>query len=360
MKIGLLTYHRSHNYGALLQAVALRFYLQQKGHEVYYVDYWPNYHKEMYKIFDKYSYNRRSFKGKIGFVFAFLISYKRKRLRIRAFESFINTFITPYCRPYNDVEHYDVVIYGSDQIWRKQERLSNKYNEVYFGINNLKVDKNISYAASMGVINPTLDEKLFLYESLTRFYGLGVREESLRKLLVDVGLSNVTLNVDPTLLLRKEQWNKILNTKNVIGKRYALLYDLHPDSFDNRNLIDYCRNNSLELIKLEGNAKLPEKNSYSVEGPEMMVSLIAYAEIVFTSSFHGLVFSLLYHKELYASFKTNSDRARTLMMAVGIERRLINYSDYYADSTPINYSYVDSVINIMANESVTYLSSVLK
>lgn len=41
MKIGILTYHRAENYGALLQAYALKEYLYTKGYDVAFVDYWP-------------------------------------------------------------------------------------------------------------------------------------------------------------------------------------------------------------------------------------------------------------------------------------------------------------------------------
>ena len=51
MKIGIITYHKSHNYGALLQAIALRIKLVQMGHDVYFIDYWPLYHKQLYDFF---------------------------------------------------------------------------------------------------------------------------------------------------------------------------------------------------------------------------------------------------------------------------------------------------------------------
>ena len=53
MKIGIVTYHRTNNYGAVMQALATRFVLEDMGHEAYYVDYWPEYHKEMYQVFPK-------------------------------------------------------------------------------------------------------------------------------------------------------------------------------------------------------------------------------------------------------------------------------------------------------------------
>ena len=51
MKIGILTYHRSNNYGALLQAIALKKVLSDMGHKVTFIDYWPAYHRQMYALF---------------------------------------------------------------------------------------------------------------------------------------------------------------------------------------------------------------------------------------------------------------------------------------------------------------------
>ena len=50
MKIGILTYHRAHNYGAMLQAYALRTFLREQGHQVEFVDYWPKSHQKQYVL----------------------------------------------------------------------------------------------------------------------------------------------------------------------------------------------------------------------------------------------------------------------------------------------------------------------
>ena len=50
MKIGILTYHRAHNYGAMLQAYALQHFLQSKGHQVDFIDYWPKDHADEYNL----------------------------------------------------------------------------------------------------------------------------------------------------------------------------------------------------------------------------------------------------------------------------------------------------------------------
>lgn len=66
MKIGILTYHRAENYGALLQAYALKEYLYTKGYDVAFVDYWPQYHIEHYKLFSWKKFCSGSYKYKIN------------------------------------------------------------------------------------------------------------------------------------------------------------------------------------------------------------------------------------------------------------------------------------------------------
>ena len=39
MKIGIITFHASFNYGSMLQAWAMQTYLEQQGHEVWIVNY---------------------------------------------------------------------------------------------------------------------------------------------------------------------------------------------------------------------------------------------------------------------------------------------------------------------------------
>lgn len=71
MKIGILTYHRAHNYGAVLQAYALRTFLQKQGHDVEFVDYWPDSHEEKYKTFLSTHLTRYRLSKKVNISFRF-------------------------------------------------------------------------------------------------------------------------------------------------------------------------------------------------------------------------------------------------------------------------------------------------
>ena len=114
MKIGILTYHRAHNYGAMLQAYALRTYLQAQGHEVEFIDYWPTGHAKEYNWL-------RSIKGhtqreRCVYLLYLVLTAIRRAFRIHKFEKFRELYLqlpsqpryTQYGATIN--ESYDLVI----------------------------------------------------------------------------------------------------------------------------------------------------------------------------------------------------------------------------------------------------------
>lgn len=202
MKIGILTYHRAHNYGAILQAIATRVFLKKHGYNSSYIDYYPDYHRLVYVPFSIKEVINLRFKGSFFYVLDRLLCWSDLKLRYNNFESFVKSNILPFCKSVN--ENYDIVIYGSDQIWRKQ-RLGVGYNPIYFGDNSINAKKKIAYAASMGELPSSEDEKylLGLYEN---FDSISVREKSLKSFLEEKGLKNIYTCLDPTLLLEVEDW----------------------------------------------------------------------------------------------------------------------------------------------------------
>ena len=95
MKIGIITYHKSHNYGALLQAIALRIKLIQMGHEVYFIDYWPLYHKQLYDFFSFKEMFNYGIKDAIKYGGKIILSYKKRKKRIASFMRFIEELSSP-------------------------------------------------------------------------------------------------------------------------------------------------------------------------------------------------------------------------------------------------------------------------
>ena len=92
MKIGILTYHRSHNYGALLQGIALKEVLVRLGHQVTFIDYWPAYHRHIYALFSfHWMMARKGIRAKISYLKNCIANYKNRKNRKTNFDAFIKS-----------------------------------------------------------------------------------------------------------------------------------------------------------------------------------------------------------------------------------------------------------------------------
>lgn len=361
MKIGILTYHRSHNYGALLQAIALRDVITRFGHDVRFIDYWPDYHRRVYSLFDSRQLKDiPSLSNKLKYVLTTAVIFPLKYLRFRKFNRFIDKYIKPYC---GDVaEEWDIVVCGSDQIWRKQPGLSNQFNPVYFGAGDIKTAYYISYAASMGKIGINENDKSNLKELLSNLRYISVRESDLYNLVVSLGFSQVALVSDPTLLLSKKQWMRIAGIHNTVVKaRYLLFYDFMSQSFKLSSVEKYAKQKGLKLVILKGRADYTSYcvNTITVVEPYEMIKLIANAEEILTSSYHGLVFSLIFNKPVACAFRHNSKRAESLLSILGIEKNIIPICANKIHIPPINYDNVNIKLNKLKKESIDWLSNAI-
>lgn len=359
MKIGILTYHRSHNYGALLQAIATRYTLQSLGHDVYYVDYWPGYHKRMYSMFNIRVILSWRFRRTLRYLINLGFTYKSKYKRRSKMIQFIKTYIEPYCLPVT--ERFDIVVHGSDQIWRKQPEI-NDYNPVYFGDNHLNTQKNISYAASMGILPTSMKDKKRVKALLSHLDTISVREKNLAEFLNSIDYTNVFINLDPTLLLSSLQWKQLFKLKNSYKHKYALFYDLQPKSFNNQQIQEFISKKGLTLKTIYGRAVRHEtQNKISTLSADGFLELVSNADFIFTSSFHGLVFAILFEKPFFASFSRNSGRAESLLSSLELSEYLLPpLSEIPKDIKTINYTEVNNKLQALREDSINYLRNTCK
>lgn len=353
MKIGILTYHRSHNYGALLQAIALRKVLADMGHEVNFIDYWPDYHKHMYDFFSwKALQDSDNIKDALKYVKNILLFPVSRRERIRNFNAFINEYIVPNISSMKD--SYDLVIHGSDQIWRKQPEM-HTYNPVYFGDHQINTKRNISYAASMGILPDNNADKQLLKKLLSHLDEISAREEELKRLVVELGYE-CRQDIDPTLLLTGKEWCQILQIAPKVEDKYVLYYKLLPDTFELKMISDFAKSKGLKLKILNISAsRMKSEKNITTANPKEFLELVYNADFVFTSSFHGLVFSILFHKPFFCSFSKNSLRAESLLRIFNIANRLLPPCSAIPDSVEeIDYSEAEKKLESLRFNSLNY------
>lgn len=368
MKIGILTFHRAHNYGALLQAYALTNYLQKLGHNVEIIDYWPNYLQEEYKLIP--FYNSISLKGKIKSILLLLIGITRILKRRKLYDQFIATYLNIDNNPKYKTEEelnkleYDAVIYGSDQIWRKSNYYIFKgYNAVYFGASPLKVKFKIPYAASMGVINLIENDKQFIKKMMNNFKSISVREMDLKLIIDEFTENKAKLVLDPVFLLDKNEWIKLTKKpKKINSEKYILFYNLikTKEAIELTNQLQ--AHYGYKIIEIRGRVEplLLSSRYFQTASPENFLSLIQNAEIVVSTSFHGVAFSIIFEKQFYTiGMNNNSGRVKTLLDSAGITGRFISKINQINYTEKIDYTSVNSRLKILINESKEFLNQAI-
>lgn len=356
MKIGILTYHRTENYGGCLQALATRILLEKLGHEAFYLDYWPEYHANAYRIFSLHKLIKKNWSNRYNYVKQIIKNYNNIVRLKHKFVEYHKLYTQPFCCPITD--SFDTIIYGSDQIWRKQSY--GDYNSIYFGINNFVANSHISFSASMGNIPSDAAEVMKIKMMVSHLDKISVRENDLKTMLENAGICNVTQTLDPTLCLDSETWNDYIPAADSNKEKYVLLYMLRG-GFNENSVREYAKRKGLKLKILKPNS--PSKHTEEIintAGPIDFLQLIKNAEIVFTSSFHGLAFSLLFEREFFASFSKNASRGYSLLESLGIPERLLKpYSPLPVEFAPIDYQNIRIKLNCLRNSSIKFLTDSL-
>ena len=158
------------------------------------------------------------------------------------------------------------------------------------------------------------------------------------------------------MYVKTDFWSNKFELKATTEEHYALYYKTQ-DAFDIKELEAFAKSKGLKLkiIHKRDIRKNTEKN-VTTACPKEFLELLYGAEFVFTSSFHGLAFSLIFQKPFYASFKTNSGRAESLLLQLDLNHYLLEQQSpipsYYKE---IDYHTVENKISDMRKKSYEYL-----
>ena len=344
--IGIIThYYNSKNYGGVLQAYALCWFLKNQGYDAEQIQF----DKEKGRSFKHWAGNRYREFLRLFAEIRYKKIYEQIRRREKAFKVFRDRQIPHSEKVFSQrtlkelAKEYKVFITGSDQVWHP-----NAVCDAYlldFGVDNIK---KISYAASIAKNNLTEYELKRYKKALLDYCAISVRERDAVEILQPIAPVCVKWVVDPVFLLRKTEWEKVID-KKPISDRYVFCYFLGSD-IDARELAqEYAKNNNLKVKSIAfPNGEVNEweldfgDESIADASPENFVELIQGAEMVFTDSFHAMAFSLLFEKQ-FLVFKRDwrsSMESRIVSLA-----ELFGVSDHFCNTK--NKMTYDSIKNLM-------------
>lgn len=285
MKLGILTFTEGYNYGNKLQNFALETFLKK------------NYNADVYTVNNKLCQGRLKDKIIIKLKWMFP-SYKHfcywvRTVRFLKFNKrYLNFTKTSLRDSSNKFDEVDMFICGSDQIWNP-----NYYSNIekLCGILNDNRKKSLSYAASFGIDELPKNVKSHFKYSLENLEVISVREFQGVKICQDLGLDNVEVHVDPTMLLSPAEWTQMISKPKInIPQRYVLTYFLGRMLVDvNKSVEQYCKINKCERVDLNNKENL----KFFCVNPLEFLYLIKNAEMVYTDSYHASVFSILFDKK---------------------------------------------------------------
>lgn len=344
MKIAIMTQPLGHNYGGLLQAFALQSYLKTIGCSVVSLD--RKQAKKPFKDSAAFTVNlAKRILGRIKslptdkankYVFWHLIDFKNRNISM---SQPITT--EKQVRKYFQQNNFDVVIVGSDQVWRPKysPSLENYFFDFLDDIGSSA--KRISYAASFGVSEWELSEiqtqkcKALLH----KFDAISVREKSAVSLCKEHFGETAEWIVDPTMLLDVSEYEQLLTDKHCANKGNILTYVL--DSAEDKQAIAKIVANTLGLkefsVKPEKTlTQVPSNEINNCQYPKVEHWLQGFkdASYVVTDSFHGCVFAILFNKPFIAIGNRSRGQARfeSLLSMFELEHRLISNPDELNES----------------------------
>ena len=322
IRVGILTFHAGPNYGAVLQTFALQTTIEEMGYQVCVMDRWVDAGNSAVRG----PFKRGMVRGLAVFICCFLagcakLSEARRRLRTYRFLH-QEIHLTPYhFLSWKDLQRKDLgidgIVVGSDQVWRCWDSVGPELFLLEDAPDNLRA---ISYAASLGMTSISPEWVSTFQRGLARFSAISVRETSAVEVLKTIG-TTTTAVLDPTLLIPKERWRAWQPTKRKARRPKLVCYFFFEDwpklytiliRFAKRMGCD------VELFSVESPCNFPTSWSRAVNifkfwlwrhrpspvhfhisgGPKELVNAIADATWVVTVSFHGLMFSTIFERNV--------------------------------------------------------------
>ena len=359
MKIGIITFHSAHNYGATLQAFALQEYIKSLKHETYIIDYRPDYITKCYL-----RNNNRDWLSKnpilcLKRLLRYIRYRKIRHSRYDNFQQFINRRFNLY--PFTekmDFHEFDALLIGSDQVWSPYHT-GGHYDDIMFGEGfRCKV---ISYAPSCSqeILEPSHEE--YLKSHLTNFSAISVREYRFKEMLQPLTSKLIQVVVDPTILAGRDVFERIAEPINK-KKPYVLVYEITPHSEVRKTAKGIACQLDADVIELT-NGMLNYHSDEMDEGasPEKFLGYIKEAACVVTTSFHGTAFSLIFQTPFYMVKQGNvaDNRMVSLLQAVNMEERIIQMGVTPSFSVP-NFSEMQKKIERMNAVSQSFIINSLK
>lgn len=281
------------------------------------------------------------------------------------FDSFNKRYIRPARRiryqTLNDgdfsTDGYDAAITGSDQVWNPEFLFNTDFEFLPF----VPPEKRYSYAASFGLDELTSDQQEAITRRLREMRKISVREDLGRVIVKDIIGADVPVHIDPALLLTPADYRLIEERPpQPLPEKYLLAYFLGevPEAY--REFVGkIASDNGLAVTAVN---ELPDSAFFNI-GPQHFLYLIHHADFVCTDSYHGTLFSILFHRPFACFYRQGendrmSSRLDTLLRITQLGNRLFGGFPPDSFGMQCDYSLTDRLLEAERARAVEYLTNI--
>lgn len=357
-KIGIITYHRAINYGAILQAYALQTKLNEFGAQSIILDYR---NKRLEKIHSRK--NITDCKKPKEFA-RYLLLYRNFNKRHDKFRDFSKNYLKLSSPMYSIDDlakcerKYDLFIVGSDQVWNYE---INGMDYAYFLDFVKDKSKNKSYAASFGLSKIPEEYKQTYKKLLIGFDSILIREKQGARIIKELLFKECPIVLDPTMLLSKDKWLILSNNTRYFNERYILVYAFGDSPTMKDLAINISRKTGFKILWIANTYKINKRIKYiKFASPEEFISLFSNAEYIITNSFHGTAFSINFNKQFFTELRDSSrvnSRLEDILDIFGLQDRRIISNDASVINSRINYETVNKKLENEREKSIRLLKN---
>ena len=349
MKIGILSMQKILNYGSFLQALSLKMQLEQRGHEVYFIDIEKG--REIVKAapssmsgtgivskFDRYFFKR---------IQNYFFSKGMNRIHVQDYTMFLET---DKLLPAG--EQFDLVIIGSDEVFNATTPSAWGFSTQLFG----KVDrakKVVTYAASCGHTDLVAVEKYKIADEIRQamknLAAVSVRDANTCAFVEGILGTTPERHLDPVFISDYDTFIPDVKPKKPYLLVYAYANRIHDEN-EIRAIKEYAKINKLEIVSVGMQQRWCSKN-ISASAFELL-SYVKNASCIVTDTFHGTVFSIKYNKKFATLIReSNRNKLGNLLETFGLMSRSVNSPEQLASVMDQSIAF-DEVNEKIAKERV--------
>lgn len=366
MKIKIITLHQIFNYGSVLQTYATQKIFEKYSSNVEVINYISPVRtaKELF-LAGPYRHQKLS----LIKILYYLAKGPSLCLKGLTFGSFVKKNINLTKKKYiqyedleNNVPIADIYVTGSDQVWNSF--YNGGVDSAYFLGFVRDNTKRIAYCSSFGSKEIVDSDKTEIGNYLKAYDAISVRESSAVEIVKDLSGKEAMWLIDPTLQIDKEDWGK-LSEKRKIKDKYLLLFLPYTEKNDAFAIAKkVAAEKKLKIVGLSwkiGSNQIYDKQ-FLYASPKTFLSLIQYAEIIITNSFHGVAFSYNFNKDFIAIRRDLfNERIDSLLNLTGLSKRQISeVSEISQVRESIDYAEVNKVLTHERNKANRFLDFVMR